>query len=128
MSGLDAVAGAVYAAAINHDVAVNHELASSGDGRGQAKAKDYVVQALLKEAEQDEAGGIAGGLSFDEKVSKLLFANAVVISKLLLLIELLFIFAEALAAFAVLSRWVGATIRDLAGQARKVGAEAAGDS
>ena len=56
VAGFHFVRRDVNDATVDHNVAVEHDLASSGTGGSDAEAVNYVVEACFKELEQDDTG------------------------------------------------------------------------
>src|SRR4029079_322907 len=108
--GADAVARDVHAAAIDHEMAVTHELPRLCARAGEAEAVDDVVEARLEHPQQVLAGRAGAARRLGVRVAELLLEQAVVAARLLLLAQLQQVFALLDAAAAVLSRRIRAPL------------------
>src|SRR6185312_9561455 len=116
--GADAVARDVDAAAVDHEVAVTHELPCLGARAGEAEAVDDVVEPRLEHPQEVLAGRAGAARRLGVRVAELLLEQAVVAARLLLLAELQQVLALLDAAAAVLSRRIRAALdRALLGEA-----------
>jgi hypothetical protein len=105
--GADLGARDVEATAVEHHVSVAHELARLTLAEGEPEPQDDRVEAGLELADHLLArdAGLAGGLVV--VTAHLALAHAVDGAELLLLEEADLVLGDALAAPAVLARWVG---------------------
>ena len=88
LAALDAVAGDIDALALDLDQAVVHELACLRAGRGPAGAEHNVVEAALKELQQDFTRGALQLDGLFVRLFKLTFEDAIDVLRLLLFLHL----------------------------------------
>jgi len=116
VADLAEVGGDVDLFAVNEDVAMVDELASTGTGAGESHAIDEVVETGFEDAEEGETGDGGILLRDQEEAAELTFGDAVEVAKLLLLEELDAVFGGLpLAIVTMLAGAIGTLLEFVAG-------------